>query len=120
MRLHQLRLRYIFVFHNGKGASLFLVRQQGVSGEDTYEVTRAEQSNYRANDFEKHIRAGSINLYITGGCTKKEMIEKGYQKSMQQNKTQYKVVKLINGFDAIEFKNEMIKKMITEPQIKQI
>ncbi|HEY5464814.1 MAG TPA: DEAD/DEAH box helicase [Hanamia sp.] len=35
MRLHQLRLRYIFVFHNGKGASLFLVRQQGVSGEDT-------------------------------------------------------------------------------------
>jgi len=33
--LHQLRLRYIFVFHNGKGASLFLVRQQGVSGEDT-------------------------------------------------------------------------------------
>jgi len=34
--LHQLRLRYIFVFHNGKGASLFLVRQQGVSGEDTF------------------------------------------------------------------------------------
>jgi hypothetical protein len=85
-----------------------------------YEVTRAEQSNYSANDFEKHIRAGSINLYITGGCTKKEMIEKGYQKSMQQNKTQYQVVKLTNGFDAIEFKKEMIKKMITEPQTKQI
>lgn len=83
-----------------------------------YEVIRTEQPHYKANNFEKLIRTGAINLYIAGGCTKKEMIEKGYQKSMHQNNTLYKVVKLINGFDAIEFNKEMIKIMINETPIK--
>ena len=84
-----------------------------------YEVIPSEQPNYNANDFEKLISAGAINLYIAGGCFKKEMIEKGYQKSMKQINTNYRVVKIINGFDAIEFKKEMKEKMIIETPINR-
>jgi hypothetical protein len=72
-----------------------------------FEVVTSEQKNYTSNDFEKLISAGFINLYIAGGCFRSDMIEKGYQKSMKQNETNYRVVKLTEGFDAIEFKEQL-------------
>jgi len=72
-----------------------------------YEVIFSEQLNYEPNNFEKLICKGSINLYIAGGCFRKEMMENGYQKSMKQENSNYRVLKLINGFDAVHFKKEL-------------
>lgn len=72
-----------------------------------YEVIAEQQKNYDPNDFEKLIVNGGIHLYIAGGCFRKDMIEKGYQKSMRQGDTRYQVVKLTNGYDAVDFKNEL-------------
>ncbi|MDP4284677.1 MAG: hypothetical protein Q8891_09645 [Bacteroidota bacterium] len=79
-----------------------------------YEVARKEQANYKANNFEKLVSSGAINLYIAGGCLKKDMLEKSYQKSMSQNNTLYTVVKIIKGYDAIKFKTELTNKIIKE------
>jgi len=38
MRLHNLRLRYIVVFHNRKAHYSFLNRQDGVGGADTFGI----------------------------------------------------------------------------------
>ncbi|MEO5651009.1 MAG: hypothetical protein ABIR03_13950 [Ginsengibacter sp.] len=72
-----------------------------------YEVIFPEQLHYNPDDFEKKISMGAINLYIAGGCFRKEMMKDGYQKSMKQNNTNYRVVKLINGFDSLHFKREL-------------
>ena len=76
-----------------------------------YEVVNAEQKNYNANHFEKLITDGAILFYIAGGCFRKDMIEKGYRKSMQQGNTYYRVVKLTEGYDAVNFKNELRSKI---------
>lgn len=76
-----------------------------------YEVIAEEQKNYDANDFEKLILNGGINCYIAGGCFRKDMLEKGYQKSMQQRDTTYRVVKLTKGYDASDFKKELKKRI---------
>lgn len=72
-----------------------------------YEVIFSEQLHYDPDDFEKLISRGAINLYIAGGCFRKEMMKNGYQKSMKQSNTHYHVVKLTNGFDAFHFKKEL-------------
>lgn len=72
-----------------------------------YEVIAKEQKNYNPDNFERLISNGGIRLYILGGCFRKDMIEKGYQKSMRQRDTRYHVVKLTNGYDAVDFKNEL-------------
>jgi hypothetical protein len=76
-----------------------------------YELIFSEQLNYDPNDFEKLICKGAINLYIAGGCFRKEMMKNGYQKSMKQNNTNYRVLKLINGFDAVHFKKELSERI---------
>lgn len=78
-----------------------------------YAVEPSEQSSYLSNHFENLIKRGLIHLYISGGCLKKQMIEKGYQKSMGQSNTRYRVVKLLQGFDATEFKKEMKEKIVS-------
>ncbi|HEV2832330.1 MAG TPA: hypothetical protein VGW31_10165 [Hanamia sp.] len=76
-----------------------------------YELIFSEQLNYDPNNFKKLICKGAINLYIAGGCFRKEMMKNGYQKSMKQNNTNYRVVKLINGFDAVQFKKELSERI---------
>lgn len=77
-----------------------------------YEVIPGEQEKYQPNHFENLIARGFIHLYIAGGCFRKDMIEKGYQKSMKQGNTSYCVVKLLNGYDALNFKKEMKERIL--------
>jgi hypothetical protein len=67
-----------------------------------YEYTAA--SNYLPSNFEKHLKNKEIKLYIVAGCSKEDMIKKGYDKSMNQSNTNYRVVKITNAFDAVQFK----------------
>lgn len=76
-----------------------------------YFVDEREQKNYLPQYFEKFMRAGHLHLYIAGGCFRKDMIRKGYHKSMNQEDTQYRVVKLTDGLDAEKFKTEMAARL---------
>ena len=64
-----------------------------------YEFIPFASQKYLQSNFEKHLKAQEIKLHLVAGCTKKEMVEKGYNKSMKQNGTLYRVVKIVNGFD---------------------
>ena len=64
-----------------------------------YEFVPFASEKYLQENFEKHLREDEIKLLLVAGCTKKGMIEKGYNKSMKQNGTLYRVVKIVNGFD---------------------
>ncbi|MDQ2718193.1 MAG: hypothetical protein M3Z26_00325 [Bacteroidota bacterium] len=73
-----------------------------------YEFLPFTSQRYLPSNFERHLKAGEISLYIVAGCTKKEMIEKGYNKSMNQSGTLYRVVKILNGFDVKKFNPVLI------------
>lgn len=64
-----------------------------------YEFIPFASQKYLQDNFEKHLKENQIILHLVAGCAKKEMIEKGYNKSMKQNGTLYRVVKIVNGFD---------------------
>ncbi len=68
-----------------------------------YEFLPFASQKYLPGNFEKHLKAQEIKLHIVAGCTKKDMIEKGYNKSMNQSGTLYRVVKITDGFDAKSF-----------------
>lgn len=74
-----------------------------------YEFVPFATQTYLQSNFEKHLKAGEIKLHLVAGCTKKEMIEKGYNKSMKQGGTLYRVVKIPLGFDLVEFSNILIQ-----------
>jgi len=68
-----------------------------------------EKIKYSDLNFEKLVSSNSILLYIVGGCSKSDMITKGYNKSMLQGGTNYRVVKILNGFDSNKFQFEFLK-----------
>ncbi|HET7116612.1 MAG TPA: hypothetical protein VFI29_08985 [Hanamia sp.] len=74
-----------------------------------YEFIPFASEKYLQSDFEKHLKKDEIKLYLVAGCTKKEMIEKGYNKSMKQNGSLYRVVKIVFGLDLEKFKNVLIE-----------
>jgi len=62
-------------------------------------------------NFQKLLQEGVIELFIVAGCLKEDMIVNGYNKSMQQFGTDYRVVKIVKGFDASGF-YEVLSKII--------
>ncbi|HUZ62052.1 MAG TPA: hypothetical protein VMU83_24975 [Hanamia sp.] len=76
-----------------------------------YEFIPFASQIYLPGNFEKHLQSGEIKLHLVAGCTKKEMIEKGYKKSMKQNGTLYRVVKIVSGFDVNKFNKVLIEEL---------
>jgi hypothetical protein len=70
-----------------------------------YEFTSYQSQVYRPLNFENYLQNSQVNLYIVAGCTKKQMIEEGYSKSMGQGSTRYHVIEITKTFDAIGFYN---------------
>ena len=62
-----------------------------------------EKSRYSNLSFEKLLNDGRIELYIVGGCDRDQMANKSFPKSMRQGRTRYKVVPILQGYDAIAF-----------------
>ena len=69
-----------------------------------YEFVPFATQIYLPSNFKNHLEANEINLYIVAGCTKNDMISNGYDKTMNQGGTLYRVVKITSGNDAKTFK----------------
>jgi hypothetical protein len=64
--------------------------------------------DYKNNDFyqqdlEELIDNGKVKLYFVGGTSFRQLIERGYEKSMGQGKTRYKVIKILKGYTIGKF-----------------
>lgn len=74
-----------------------------------YEYTDFEKNIYSDLAFSELMQNGLINLYIVGGCLKDDMKSKGYNKSMNQRGTSYRVLKITNGYDANKFLDKLVQ-----------
>lgn len=92
---------YSSVAKSTEGLADFFVRP-------LYEFIPFATTKYLPGNFEKHLKAEEIKLYIVAGCTKKNIIEKGYNKGMNQAGTLYRVIKIVNGYDVKSFNKAII------------
>jgi hypothetical protein len=58
---------------------------------------------------EEHIKTGKMILYITGGITYDELAKKGYNGTLGQSSTIYRLIKIINAEDISNFLQTMRK-----------
>lgn len=93
---------YSSLAKQGEGFADFFIRP-------LYEFIPFASEKYLQSDFEKHLKEDEIKLYLVAGCTKKEMIEKGYNKSMKQDGSLYRVVKIVFGLDLEKFSNILME-----------
>lgn len=92
---------YSSVAKSGEGLADFFIRP-------LYKFLPFASQKYLPSNFERHLKAEEIKLNIVAGCTIKEMIEKGYNKSMNQSGTLYRVVKIVDGYDVKKFSPVLI------------
>jgi len=85
---------------SGEGIADFFIRP-------LYEFLPFATQKYLPINFEKHLKAEEIKLHLEAACTKNDMIEKGYNKSMNQSGTLYRAIKIVDGYDVNGF-NKMI------------
>lgn len=95
---------YSSVAKFGEGLADFFMRP-------LYEFLPFASQKYLPSNFEKHLKAGEIKLHLVAACTKKDMIEKGYNKSMNQSGTLYRVIKIVDGYDVKKFSPILINKL---------
>ena len=76
-----------------------------------YEFIPYQNSKFLPTQFETHLKNGNIKLHIVACCTKSEMINNGYDKSMNQGRTLYRVIKITKGQDMVSFGNSLIQSL---------
>src|SRR5690554_6708423 len=57
-----------------------------------YQYIDFKNIQYDAINFEEYLKIGKVKLYLVAGCLKEDMINSEVEKSMNQGKTNYKVV----------------------------
>ena len=76
-----------------------------------YEFIPFATAKYFPGNFEKHLKKEEIKLYIVAGCARKDMIAKGYNGSMNQAGSLYRLLKIANGFDVKRLMPVLINKL---------
>ena len=76
-----------------------------------FEFTDWKSTKYNPMEFENYLKKGQVKLFIVAGTTKEVMIKAGYDKSMRQGATKYRVVKIINANDALTFHKTLCEKI---------
>jgi len=66
-----------------------------------------ERRDYSPDRFQELFISGEVQLYIVGGCARRRMIEKGFAKTMAQDATEYRVVRIRDGLDIFGFLKEV-------------
>jgi len=74
-----------------------------------YEYTDYRLKNFYSQDFETILRNNKIKLHFTGGADFNLMQSKGYNQSMGQGNTNYRVIKILNGFTIDEFLSKLLE-----------
>ena len=83
-----------------------------------YEYKDFMQKKYEQINFEELLLKKKIKLYLVAGCTKDEMKSKGKQKSMGQGKSIYQVLPIMWAKDVIDFQDDVISLINSNPQSK--
>jgi hypothetical protein len=96
---------YVSVAKSGEKLNDFYLRP-------LYEYLDFEKKDYNALNFESLLKSGRINLYIVAGTTKEQMMLNGYNKSMGQGQTNYRVIKIMNSDDSKKFHQTFIKTIL--------
>mgnify|MGYP006425477481 CR=1 FL=1 len=73
-----------------------------------YEYVDFKLANFYSQDFETLLKNNKIKLYFTGGADFNLMQKRGYNKSMGQGGTNYRVIKIIKGFTIDEFLKQLL------------
>ena len=73
-----------------------------------YEYLDFKQKDFYSKDFESLLSGHKIKLHFTGGADLNLMQNKGYNKSMGQGNTNYRVIKIINGFNVDVFLENLL------------
>lgn len=95
---------YSSVAKSGEGLADFFIRP-------LYEFLPFATKKYLPSNFESHLKAEEIKLHLVAACTKNDMIERGYNKSMNQGGTLYRVIKIVDGYDVKKFSPVLIDKL---------
>lgn len=74
-----------------------------------YSYNDFAKGNYSDLNFQDGLIAGKIELYLVAGCLKEDMVSKGYNKSMMQGGTNYRVIKITHGNDVNIFQVRLAK-----------
>ena len=74
-----------------------------------YEYVDYRKKNFYKLDFETLLKNDKIKLHFVGGTDFNLMKEKGYNKSMGQGSTSYRVVKILKGYTIDEFLDKLIE-----------
>lgn len=72
-----------------------------------YAYLNFEKRRYTETSFRELLISGEVQLYVVGGCTRDRMIEKGFAKTMDQKGTEYRVVRIRDGLDILDFLEEV-------------
>jgi hypothetical protein len=62
-----------------------------------------ETVTYSSAKFLELFLSGRVQLYLVGGCTRSQMSENGFPKTMGQKGTVYQVVRILDGLDLFDF-----------------
>jgi hypothetical protein len=73
-----------------------------------YEYVDYSKNDFYSHDFENLIRRNKIVLHFTGGADLKMMESKGYNKSMGQGSTVYRVIKITDGYTITDFLKRLL------------
>jgi hypothetical protein len=73
-----------------------------------YEYLDYPLKNFYNHDFETLLKNNKIKLHFTGGADFNLMHSKGYNQSMGQGNTNYRVIKILNGFTIDEFLKNLL------------
>ena len=81
-----------------------------------YEFTPWEKEKYNPEKFSSYLENAEVKLHLVAACTKKEMLEHGYLKSMSQQGTQYNSLKILDGHD-IDSLTQLVKDTLIKYEI---
>lgn len=73
-----------------------------------YEYVDYHLKNFYSHDFETLIKNNKTKLHFTGGADFNLMQSKGYNQSMGQGNTNYRVIKILNGYTIDEFLKNLL------------
>lgn len=73
-----------------------------------YEYIDYRLGDFYSQDFESLLKKNTVRLHFTGGADSNLITKKGYNKTMGQGGTKYRVIKILEGFSIDEFLKQLL------------
>ncbi len=82
-----------------------------------FQYKKFAETKYEVLEFEQMFMAQQIELYLVAGCAKLDMQSRGKLKSMQQGKTKYLALPILQAVDAVAFE-EYLQSVLGKAALK--